>query len=157
MKFWTCLRCIKICGHFKDLKIQIVKICIICKRSCPFIINISSCLIKNIICQHVFYFADSNQFRFGINYTSYDFIIINLLRFGESRGSFCTLVTTKDGNLETRAHSVNIEELLRQETERHNQQVIREIWYPSNLLQDSISTCTYLHCVLFSKSCITYM
>ena len=112
---------------FKDLKFQIVKICILCKCSCPFIIIISSCLIKNIICQHVFYFADSNQFGFGNNYTSYDFIIINLLRFGESRGSFCTLVTTKDGNLETRAHSVNIEELLRQETERHNQQVIKEI------------------------------
>lgn len=44
-------------------------------------------------------------------------------RFGESRGSFCTLVTSKDGNLETRAHTVNIEELLRQEMERHNQQV----------------------------------
>ncbi|XP_061193152.1 maternal B9.15 protein-like [Saccostrea echinata] len=44
-------------------------------------------------------------------------------RFGESRGSFCTLATTKDGNLENMAHSINIEELLRQETERHNQQV----------------------------------
>jgi hypothetical protein len=46
-----------------------------------------------------------------------------LYRFGERRGAFCTLATTKDGNLENMANTINIEELLQQETERHNQQV----------------------------------
>ncbi|KAJ8321383.1 hypothetical protein KUTeg_001065 [Tegillarca granosa] len=44
-------------------------------------------------------------------------------RFGESHGSFCTLAESRDGNLQNRAHTINIEELLEKERERHNQQI----------------------------------
>ncbi|KAK3107652.1 hypothetical protein FSP39_019212 [Pinctada imbricata] len=44
-------------------------------------------------------------------------------RLGESRGTICTLAAKKDGSLENRAHSINIEELLQEGQERHNQEV----------------------------------
>lgn len=47
-------------------------------------------------------------------------------RFGEMHGSsvsMYTLVTTKDGNLENRAHVINIDEIMEKERERHNQMV----------------------------------
>ncbi|OWF36185.1 uncharacterized protein DDB_G0271670-like [Mizuhopecten yessoensis] len=47
-------------------------------------------------------------------------------RFGEMHGSsvsMYTLATTKDGNLENRAHVINIDEIMEKERERHNQMV----------------------------------
>jgi hypothetical protein len=44
-----------------------------------------------------------------------------LYRFGESQGSFCQLAVLKeDGNLENQAHTVNIEDLVRQQQQRFN-------------------------------------
>lgn len=46
-------------------------------------------------------------------------------RFGEMHGSVSmyTLASSKDGNLETRAHVINIDEIMEKERERHNQMV----------------------------------
>ncbi|KAL4229056.1 B-cell translocation protein [Mactra antiquata] len=42
-------------------------------------------------------------------------------RFGESQGAFCQLAAVKDdGNLENQAHTVDIEDLLRQQQQRFN-------------------------------------
>ncbi|XP_045207406.1 maternal B9.15 protein-like [Mercenaria mercenaria] len=42
-------------------------------------------------------------------------------RFGESQGSFCQLAVLKDdGNLENQAHTVNIEDLVKQQQQRFN-------------------------------------
>ena len=44
-------------------------------------------------------------------------------RFGEMYGAVCTLATNKDGNLENKAHTVEIDEYLQKEKERYNNQV----------------------------------
>lgn len=44
-------------------------------------------------------------------------------RFGEMYGAVCTLATTRDGNLENKAHTVEIDEYLQKEKERYNNQV----------------------------------
>lgn len=44
-------------------------------------------------------------------------------RFGEPYGPICTLASSKDGNLENKAHIVDIDEYLQKEKERYNNQV----------------------------------
>ncbi|CAC5377402.1 TOB [Mytilus coruscus] len=44
-------------------------------------------------------------------------------RFGEANRPVCTLATSKDGNLENRAHTVDIDEYLQKEKDRYNNQV----------------------------------
>ena len=44
-------------------------------------------------------------------------------RFGESYGAICTLATSKDGNMENKAHTVDIDEYLQKEKDRYNNQV----------------------------------
>lgn len=44
-----------------------------------------------------------------------------MCRFGESQGAFCQLAVVKDdGNLENQAHTVDIEDMLRQQQQRFN-------------------------------------
>ena len=44
-------------------------------------------------------------------------------RFGEPYGPICTLASSKDGHLENKAHTVEIDEYLEKEKERYNNQV----------------------------------
>lgn len=44
-------------------------------------------------------------------------------RFGEPYGPICTLASSKDGHLENKAHTVEIDEYLEKEKERYNNQI----------------------------------
>ena len=60
-------------------------------------------------------------------------------RFGEPYGPICTLASSKDGHLENKAHTVEIDEYLEKEKERYNNQVKNLFWHlsltPLSLIQ----------------------
>jgi len=68
-------------------------------------------------------------------------------RFGEPYGPICTLASSKDGHLENKAHTVEIDEYLEKEKERYNNQVKNLFWCLSFISFNT--TCTYIIVVSF--------